>query len=239
MSGFAPVPSAVVDGSSVVLGLDRDAAQWAGQLARLRQGVMAATLMCALLAAGSFVLIEIKSRNDARERRLGTLMMWSTQSMFEMVAEVGKAVLRQPLNTPDGWFNVVLILPSHSLGRQGLCLPPYREVFLSIELLFTYSRMAQFERTRRIRSTGGAPLDECPFGYSARLGYRALRRKMCAKGANRAQRKTSRLRLLNRQVYSPCASHRSRPVLGTTLLRTLPRSLPLERWGDHLARVSS
>ena len=47
MSGFAPVPSAVVDGSSVVLGLDRDATQWAGQLARLRQGVMTATLIFA------------------------------------------------------------------------------------------------------------------------------------------------------------------------------------------------
>ena len=141
MSGFAPVPSAVVDGSSVVLGLDRDATQWAGQLARLRQGMMTATLMFALLAAGSFVFIEIKARNDARERHLGTLMMWSTQTMFEMVAEVGKAVLRQPLNTPDAWFNVVSILGSR-LGVDRVCV--YRLTEKSPYRLSYFSRIAEW-----------------------------------------------------------------------------------------------
>ena len=126
VSGFAPVPLAVVDGSPVVLGLDREAAKWTGQLARLRQGVMAATLMFALLAAGSFVLIEIESRNHARQRHLGTLMMWSTQTMFEMVAEVGKAVLRQPLNSPDAWFNVVSIFGSR-LGVDRVCVYRFNE----------------------------------------------------------------------------------------------------------------
>ena len=67
VSGFAPVPFAVVNGSSVVLGLDRDAAQWAKRLARLRQGSMAVTLMFGLLAAGSFVLLDMTSRNHARQ----------------------------------------------------------------------------------------------------------------------------------------------------------------------------
>jgi PAS domain S-box-containing protein len=67
VSGFAPVPLATLDGSRVVLGLDRDAAEWAGRLARLRQGVMAVVLMFALLAVGSFVLLDLTSRNHARQ----------------------------------------------------------------------------------------------------------------------------------------------------------------------------
>ena len=67
VSGFAPVPSAVVEGSSVVLGLDHNAAQWASRLARLRQGSMAVTLMFALLAVGAFVLLDMASRNHARQ----------------------------------------------------------------------------------------------------------------------------------------------------------------------------
>ena len=102
MSGFAPVPSAMVDGSPVVLGLDRDAAQWEGQLARLRQGVMGITLLFALLVTGSFVLIDITSRNHARQRRM--------QIMLEMVAEVGKSVLRRPLDAPDTWLDLLSVL---------------------------------------------------------------------------------------------------------------------------------
>ncbi len=88
VSGFAPVPSAMVDGSPVVLGLDRDAAQWANRLARLRQGSMAATLMFALLAVGSFVLLEVTSRNHARqvasEERLRVSLQGANLAAWEM-----------------------------------------------------------------------------------------------------------------------------------------------------------
>jgi PAS domain S-box-containing protein len=67
VSGFAPVPLTLVDGSRVVLGLDRDAAEWASRLAQLRQGAMAVILMFALLALGSFVLLDVTSRNQARQ----------------------------------------------------------------------------------------------------------------------------------------------------------------------------
>ncbi len=102
ISGFAPVPSAVVDGSLVVLGLDCEAAQWAGQLARLQQSAMGVTLLFALLVTGSFVLIDITSRNHAHQRRM--------QTILEMVAEVGKSVLRHSLDAPDTWLNLLSIL---------------------------------------------------------------------------------------------------------------------------------
>jgi PAS domain S-box-containing protein len=88
VSGFAPVPSALVEGSPVVLGLDRDAAQWASRLSRLRQGSMAATLMFALLAVGSFVLLEVTSRNHARhvasEERLRVSLQGANLAAWEM-----------------------------------------------------------------------------------------------------------------------------------------------------------
>jgi PAS domain-containing protein len=88
VSGFAPVPFAVVDGSPVVLGLDRDAAQWASRLARLRQGSMAVTLMFALLAAGSFVLLDMMSRNHARqvasEERLRVSLQGANLAAWQM-----------------------------------------------------------------------------------------------------------------------------------------------------------
>ena len=102
ISGFAPVPSAVVDGSPVMLGLDCDAAQWSGQLARLRLGAMGVTLLFTLLMTGSFVLIDITSRNHAHQRRM--------QIILEMVAEVGKSVLRHPLDSPDTWLDLLSVL---------------------------------------------------------------------------------------------------------------------------------
>jgi PAS domain S-box-containing protein len=78
----------VVDGSPVVLGLDRDAAQWASRLARLRQGSMAVTLMFALLAAGSFVLLDMMSRNHARqvasEERLRVSLQGANLAAWQM-----------------------------------------------------------------------------------------------------------------------------------------------------------
>jgi PAS domain S-box-containing protein len=83
-----PFPSRVVDGSPVVLGLDRDAAQWASRLARLRQGSMAVTLMFALLAAGSFVLLDMMSRNHARqvasEERLRVSLQGANLAAWQM-----------------------------------------------------------------------------------------------------------------------------------------------------------
>ena len=88
VSGFAPVPLAVVDASPVVLGLDHDAAQWASRLARLRQGSMAVTLMFALLAVGSFVLLDMTSRNHARqvasEERLRVSLQGANLAAWEM-----------------------------------------------------------------------------------------------------------------------------------------------------------
>ena len=88
VSGFAPLPSAMVEGSSVVLGLDRDAAQWASRLARLRLGSMAVTLMFALLAVGSFVLLEVTSRSHARqvasEERLRVSLQGANLAAWEM-----------------------------------------------------------------------------------------------------------------------------------------------------------
>ena len=78
----------MVEGSPVVLGLDRDAAQWASRLSRLRQGSMAATLMFALLAVGSFVLLEVTSRNHARqvasEERLRVSLQGANLAAWEM-----------------------------------------------------------------------------------------------------------------------------------------------------------
>ena len=88
VSGFAPLPSAMVEGSSVVLGLDRDAAQWVSRLARLRLGSMAVTLMFALLAVGSFVLLEVTSRSHARqvasEERLRVSLQGANLAAWEM-----------------------------------------------------------------------------------------------------------------------------------------------------------
>jgi PAS domain S-box-containing protein len=88
VSGFAPVPLTMVDGSRVVLGLDRDAAEWASRLAQLRQGAMAVILMFALLAVGSFVLLVVTSRNHDRqlasEERLRVSLQGANLAAWEM-----------------------------------------------------------------------------------------------------------------------------------------------------------
>ena len=105
VSGFAPVPLATVDGSRVVLGLDCDAAEWAGRLARLRKDAMAVVLMFALLAVGSFVLLDLTSRNHARqlasEERLRVSLQGANLAAWEM------DFVKQTVLLDDAWQDLV------------------------------------------------------------------------------------------------------------------------------------
>jgi len=66
VTGWAPVPGAFLQESPILLGLDCDAANWYLQLARLRYGVMALVFGFALLLIGSFLLIDVAARSNAR-----------------------------------------------------------------------------------------------------------------------------------------------------------------------------
>ena len=105
VSGFAPVPLTVVDGSRVVIGLDRDAAEWASRLAQLRQGAMAVILMFALLAVGSFVLLDLTSRNHARqlasEERLRLSLQGANLAAWEL------DFVKQTVRLDDAWQELI------------------------------------------------------------------------------------------------------------------------------------
>jgi len=74
ITGWAPIPGATFDGSTVVLGLDRAAQSWYLDLARQRDGVMAVVLVFSLLGVGTFLIVDVtsraRSRQEASEDRL-------------------------------------------------------------------------------------------------------------------------------------------------------------------------
>ena len=88
ISGYAPVPNAALNGHPVFLGLDRTAAHWSRDLARLRQERMLATLVFAIFIVGSFAInyiaLEAKSRQAASEDRLRLSLQGANLASWEM-----------------------------------------------------------------------------------------------------------------------------------------------------------
>ncbi len=88
VSGYAPVPNAALNGHPVFLGLDRTAAHWSRDLARLRQEKMLATLVFAIFIVGSFAInyiaLEAKARQAASEDRLRLSLQGANLASWEM-----------------------------------------------------------------------------------------------------------------------------------------------------------
>ncbi len=109
ISGYAPVPKAEVDGSPVILGLDRNAAWWAREIAQIRLFTMGVIAAFIFFAVGCFLVIDISSRARARqaasEERLRMSLQGANLAAWEIrhraqVMTLDEA-LRQTLQGPE------------------------------------------------------------------------------------------------------------------------------------------
>lgn len=101
ISGFAPVPHAQLDGSPVILGLDRNAVGWARELAQIRFSTMAVIAAFIFFAVGCFLVIDISSRARARlaasEERLRISLQGANLAGWEIRHRAGTMLLDEAL----------------------------------------------------------------------------------------------------------------------------------------------